>query len=208
MPAPTRAAPLCARPRPTDVTGDTLRVDLSEDNLKSLLATTRGDLFQTACLCRLTFRELDGLIRRSDVLANYYKSIQQVKNDPEYSSLSDRQFAENVDYLVRQYRFEGLQVIHEIATMPADSAAMYDVKLKAAVQLRGGEIGAGGASAENILAELREAYEHNRPRIAEIRQTVIRLEDRSAPPQPVVLDSATHSPAGGAPGRSGAIADS
>ena len=165
-----------------------MSVDLSlitEDSIRAALEETRGDLFQVACLHRTTFREIDQFIKRTPALAQTVALIQTIKADDAYKTMSDKQFSDQVAYLSKQYRFEGLQIIHEIATMKADSAAMMEVKLRAATQLRGGEhhVGGAGGGLEGILKELADDYEAVAPRISAIRQTTVYLnapEDTSA----------------------------
>ena len=160
------------------MTGITARgiVDVSIHKIKDLLTTTRGDIFQAACLMRTTFRELDHMIRRSEELSHFVRSIAEVKADEAYATFSDQQFAENLAYLSKQYRLEGLQEIHKLATVEADSAAMADVKLRAAIHLVGTQHGMRQGMNENLLKELMADYESAAPRIREIRQTVITME--------------------------------
>lgn len=79
----------------------------------------------------------------------------------------------------RTQRRIALDELHDLATMDhKDSAAMAKVKLQAAIALRGGEQrSVGDREIDLALSELNQLYHQNAPRIKEIRQTVVKLED-------------------------------
>lgn len=178
---------------------ESLRAGLIDhDTICAALMTARGDLFLAASYLGCTGRELDSYIRASDELQGYVAAITTVKQDSDYKRMSVAQFEEQLENLTRGYRLEGLDVIHEIATMPLTtpptqdafgnitpagtiSAAMVDVKLKAAIQLRGaaGSADAGSAEHNLILQELNQAYQQAAPRIKSIRAVQIEYETPS-----------------------------
>lgn len=152
---------------------------ISESKIKQALTEARGDLFLTASVLDCTPVEVDQYIRASPALQQFAAAIEQVKVDPAYSRMSAEQFENALADLGRAFKVVGLQELHELATMNhGDSAAMAKVKLQAAIALRGGEHHVGGdREVEHALVELNQLYHLNAPRIKEIRQTVIRLED-------------------------------
>src|ERR1700694_109908 len=152
---------------------------ISEDSIRTALTESKGDIFLAACALDCTARELDTYIRRSVALQNFASAIETVKVDPAYSRLSTEQFENQVADLVRAFRVDGIQEVHKLATMNfGDSAALAKVKLDAALALSGGgSTRAGNNETENALAELNALYHQNAPRIKEIRQTVITLQD-------------------------------
>jgi hypothetical protein len=159
---------------------------ISEQSIKAALGEAKGDLFLASCALDCTARELDGYIRRSVELQHFIAAIEQVRINPAYSRLSVEQFENQLADQTRALRIEGLNEIHKLATMEfGDSAALAKVKLDAALALRGGVQGSvSNSETESALAELNHLYHQNAPRIKEIRQTVITLQDdREAIPQ-------------------------
>jgi hypothetical protein len=156
---------------------------ISEATIKAALNEARGDLFLASCALDCTAQELDKYIRRSPVLQAFASTVEQVKNDPAYDRMSAEQFEAQVTVLSRAYKLDGLNVIHELATMSyGDSAALAKVKLDAARALRGDQgHGSADTSAEATLLELNQLYQQNAPRIKEIRTTVVTLTDERAP---------------------------
>lgn len=152
---------------------------ISEDSIKTALTESKGDIFLAACALDCTARELDAYIRRSAALQTFASVIDTVKVDPSYSRLSVEQFENQVADLLRAFRVDGIKEVHKLAVMEfGDSAALAKVKLDAALALSaGGTSRAGNSETENALAEMNALYHKNAPRIKEIRQTVITLQD-------------------------------
>jgi hypothetical protein len=145
----------------------------TEQSIVEALMTARGDLFVAAAYLGAKPRELDSYIRASEQLQGFMAAIGHVKANPEYNRLSVEQFADELERLTRSYRLEALNIIHELATMNYDSAAMADVKLKAAIQLRGAAPEAVTTNTQgNILGELNRIYQEAAPRIKSIRAAV------------------------------------
>jgi hypothetical protein len=163
---------------------------ISEEGIRTALTESKGDLFLAACALDCTPRELDAYIRRSASLQAFAGAIETVKVDPSYSRLSAEQFENQVADLVRSFKVDGIKEVHKLATMEfGDSAALAKVKLDAALALSGGgNTRQGNNEVENTLAELNTLYHQNAPRIKEIRQTVITLQDgREVSPQVIEL---------------------
>lgn len=162
---------------------------ISEQSIKTALTESKGDIFLAACALDCSARELDSYIRRSAVLQGFASAVETVKVDPAYSRMSTEQFDNQVADLMRAFRVDGIQEVHKLATMEfGDSAALAKVKLDAALALSGGGTSRqGNSETENALAELNALYHANAPRIKEIRQTVITLQDdREVTPQAYV----------------------
>ena len=177
------------------MTRESLRAGkISVASVSGALLDARGDLFVAASILGVTGRELDGYIRASDDLQSFSAAIGTVKTSSDYKRLSDEQFADELDRLTKGYRLEALDVIHEIATerMSAEdrvledgsfvkgfrmSAAEKEVKLKAAVALRGApEIRAGVSDHSAVLAELNDLYVQTAPRIKSVRAIQIEYQ--------------------------------
>lgn len=161
---------------------------ISEPAIKDALTEARGDLFMAASTLDCTAQELDRYIRASAELQQFAAAVEKVKVDPAYSRMSAEQFENALADLTRAYRVVGLEELHDLATMDhGDSAAMAKVKLQAAIALRGGQQNvAGDHEIENALAELNTLYHQNAPRIKEIRQTVVKLQDGREATQRVI----------------------
>ncbi|KVF72385.1 hypothetical protein [Burkholderia vietnamiensis] len=161
---------------------------ISEESIKTALTEAKGDIFLAASTLDCTAHELDGYIRASAELQGFAAAIEKVKVDPSYSRMSSEQFDARVADLTRAYKVVGLEELHGLATMNhKDSAAMAKVKLQAAIALRGGEqCAVGDREIEHALSELNQLYHANAPRIKEIRQTVVKLEDGREATQQVI----------------------
>jgi hypothetical protein len=151
---------------------------ISEQLIRDSLTTAKGDLFIAASYLGVTGRELDGYIRASDELQGYVAAIATVKRDPDYDRMSADQFSGELERLTKGYRIEALDVIHELATMSyGESAALADVKLKAAIQLRGAHADAGPTGDQHaVLQELNLLYQQAAPRIKSVRIAQIEFD--------------------------------
>ncbi|WP_124573247.1 MULTISPECIES: hypothetical protein [unclassified Burkholderia] len=161
---------------------------ISEESIKTALTEAKGDIFLAASTLDCTAHELDGYIRASTELQGFAAAIEKIKVDPAYSRMSSEQFEARIADLSRAYKVVGLEELHGLATMDhKDSAAMAKVKLQAAIALRGGEQRAvGDREIDLALSELNQLYHQNAPRIKEIRQTVVKLEDGREATQRVI----------------------
>ena len=160
------------------MTREALRQGLvSEATITTALMQARGDLFIAASYLGVTARELDGYLRASEDLQAFVAAIERVKKDPAYDRMSTDAFEDELDRLTRSYRVEALGIIHELAAMPFDSAAMAEVKLKAAVQLRGSAAEAPkGGDQLAVLSELNALYQQAAPRIKSVRVAQIEFQ--------------------------------
>ncbi|KVN18202.1 hypothetical protein WT09_11390 [Burkholderia stagnalis] len=161
---------------------------ISEQGIKDALVDAKGDIFLASTTLDCTAQELDRYIRASVELQQFAAAIEKVKIDPAYSRMSAEQFENELADLTRAYKVVGLEELHGLATMDhKGSAAMAKVKLQAAISLRGGEQRvAGDREIEHALSELNQLYHQNAPRIKEIRQTVVKLEDGREATQRVI----------------------
>ncbi|KWB54169.1 hypothetical protein [Burkholderia ubonensis] len=161
---------------------------ISEQGIKDALVEAKGDIFLASTALDCTAQELDRYIRTSSELQQFAAAIEKVKIDPAYSRMSAEQFENELADLTRAYKVVGLEELHGLATMDhKGSAAMAKVKLQAAISLRGGEQRvAGDREIEHALSELNQLYHQNAPRIKEIRQTVVKLEDGREATQRVI----------------------
>jgi len=157
------------------------------------LKIARGDIFVAAGLLGCAPRLLRAAIKSSEPLQALYLALERHSVDPEFTRLSNKEYADKIAELTEEYRYEGLQAIHDIATIPLVmeqvvdketgdtaelpiSAAMMEVKLKAAIQLRGMDVTNRGSDSTSILAELNELYRQNAPRLKAIRTQSVQLE--------------------------------
>jgi hypothetical protein len=150
---------------------------ISEQTVKDALSTSRGDLFLAACYLDVRPGELDGYIRASESIQGFVAAIDSVKRDNAYDKLSKDQFEDQLDLLTKSYRIDALEIIHDLATMDFDSAAMAEVKLKAAVQLKGSTVEKADVGEHAlVLAELNQLYQQSAPRIKSIRAVQVEYE--------------------------------
>ena len=152
-------------------------IRLSEQKIKDALCVARGDLFVAASYLATTPRQLDRWIRASECVQAYVASIQRIQTDPEYDRMSKEQFEDELDKRACEYQEVALDVIHELAVMPYETAAMAEVKLKAAIALRGDpNQGKGDNSHSIVLAELNQLYQQSAQRIKSIRVAQVEFQ--------------------------------
>jgi len=155
---------------------------ISEESCYNALIEAKGDLFVASCVLGVTGRELDSYIRRSEALQAIVAGIGVVKANADYKRMSSEQFQDEFERLNKQYRVEAVNEIHKIATMdvPLDkdaNAALVDVKLKAAVQLRGPVVEAVQTNSNTaVLDELNQLYQAHAPRIKTVRAVQIEYQ--------------------------------
>jgi len=164
------------------MTRESLRAGgITESTVSDALMACRGDLFVTASYLGCTARELDGYIRASEGLQVIAGAIGSLKvNNADYKRLSDEQFSDELERLTRGYRIEALEVIHELAVESAleMSAAEKEVKLKAALALRGAPEARTAVNEQSqVLEELNRLYQENAPRIKTVRAVQIEYQN-------------------------------
>lgn len=151
----------------------------TDEDIKVVLTACRGDLFHAAESLGCKALQLDQFIRKSDELQRFMGDIIQVRASDDYDKLSSEQFSAELENKSRAYRVEALDIIHELADMPyGDSAAMAEVKLKAAIQLRGKDADAPVSNEHaSVLAELNQLYQQTAPRIKSVRALQIEFQE-------------------------------
>ena len=150
--------------------------EVSEDTVTQALIDARGDLVVASGLLAVPPSKLVQYIRAVPSIAATWQELEAVKSTPEFDGASQRWFESEMRNRLAAYRFEGLEVIHELATMPhGESSSMAEVRLKAAVHLRGAADGMS-SDAGNVLAELNAIYQANAPRMKSIRAVQIEFE--------------------------------
>lgn len=160
------------------MTRDAYRVaKVDEDVIRVALTDCKGDLFRAAHHIGITPRELNSAIRNNQALQAHASAIDRVKVSPEYEALSREQFQNRIDELTQSYRLDALEEIYGLATMPesayAESASMAEVKLKAAIALRGASgHEARDSGTASILSELNQLYHAQAPRLRSVRATL------------------------------------
>lgn len=164
------------------MTGEALRRgQISEEKLAEALTAARGDIFIAACSLACTPRELDRYIKASPAAQVVVMAVSKAKEDTGYARYSQEQFDQRVAELQNAYRLDGLEAIHDIASIPMDeakgNAMMLSVKLQAAVALRGAPQAQTMASdTESLLAQLSQEYREKAPRIRRIRAVEIEID--------------------------------
>ena len=156
---------------------------ISEDRIRQSLTFARGDIFVAASHLGVRPSQLDGYIRLSPDLQFFVTIIDKVKVDTEYERISTQQFAERLADLTRDGKLVGMEVVRQLAEMPFDSAAMAEVKLRAAVQLMSvgpkDEVQSGQSG---LLAELNQIYQQSAPHIKSLRAAVqVEFEHQEGP---------------------------
>lgn len=151
-------------------------MELNETRVKEALIESRGDMIQASQALDIRPSKLGMFIRSVPSVAALWMEMEAVKATPEYETASQQWFENAIRARLAAYRFEGLEVIHELATTPhGENAAMADVRLKAAIQLRGASDGTA-SDAGGVLAELNQIYHANAPRIKSMRVTQAQIE--------------------------------
>lgn len=158
---------------------------VSEKSIKEALTKSKGDLFIASSYLHVATRELDRYISSSTELQLFICTIERVKQDSNYEKISSEQFKRELENKTRAYRNDALDEIYKIATLSSDdtadgmppSAALYEVKLKAAIKLLGDKNEAPvNMDHQNILVELNNQYIQSAPRIKSVRAIQIEYE--------------------------------
>ena len=139
----------------------------TEEDAKRALIESRGDIFVASQLLGVTTIRLDRAIRLSKVLEFALTESRQAK-----SGVTDEDIHEAIERRIALYRVDGLDALHDLATMPIDqNSAQNQVKLAAAARLAGGlEGGATGGEMAETFRDLRELYQKNAPRLRVTRE--------------------------------------
>ena len=136
-----------------------------------------GDLFRASRKLGVSPTTLDTRIRQSADLQAFVAALATARREPEYDRISADQFEAEITRLARLYRLEATEIIHGMATMEFDSAAMAEVKLKAAIQLKGSTVGdTRGGELALTLEDLNRRYQEDAPRIKSIRVAQLDFE--------------------------------
>lgn len=153
---------------------------LSEKVVIDALTRTQGDLILASQDIGLRPSKLVQYIKCVPSVEVHYLAIQQVKSSGEFDAKTQAAFEKELRLRASAYRLDGLEVIHEIAMAPHSSAAEGDVRLRAAIQLRGSN-DTGAVGGDNVLAELNTLYHTNARRIKSMRIAQIEFEDEASP---------------------------
>lgn len=148
---------------------------MSEEVVTAALTRHRGDLILASESIGLRPSKLVQYIKSVPSVGVVYQTIEQVKSSGEFDAQTQASFEKEIRLRASAYRLDGLEVIHEIATTQHTSAAEGDVRLRAAIQLRGTAdvaVSTGG----DLLAELNAAYQSAAPRIKRLRAVEIEFE--------------------------------
>lgn len=147
----------------------------NEASIERALVEAQGDLFTASQLLgHVTVMKLNRAIRASERLQAVYLAIKDVVN--EYDRISQERLEQEIARRLTFYRADGLQALHDLATMPVtDNSAMAQVKLAAAARLAGGTERESSNDLEETFRELNEQYHLHAPRIKVTRQTVIEM---------------------------------
>ena len=157
---------------------------VTEQTIRDALTFGKGDLFLASAYLNCTARELDSYIRASEELQGFVAAIAKVKLDPEYARMSREQFEDQLELMTRNYKMDALSVIHDMAMMGYNSAAMAEVKLKAAIALKGSSNEPVRNNGQNsILVELNQIYQTHAPRIKSVRVSQIEFAQDEQPAQ-------------------------
>lgn len=155
----------------------------TEKSLTEALIQAKGDLFVAAGYLGVTVRTLNGLMRHSASAQNCFIELKRVAVDPEFERLTGKQFEEAIRERMLAYKIDGLDALHELATMPIDpdNSGNNQVKMQAAARLAGPADSFGGSGEMGeALRELNEAYHSSAPRIRITRQTMVQVEVRQS----------------------------
>ena len=154
-----------------------MRQQLSEPMIMDAILLAKGDIFIAARFLDVKPKDLNFALRLSESLQAFVLSVREVKQRADFTKMTSEQFSEEVESLAQAYRHEALEVIHELATMPFENAAMAEVKLRAAERLLGPVTTRPTADGHGlVLQELNQLYQTNAPRIRSVRVAQIEYE--------------------------------
>jgi hypothetical protein len=147
---------------------------LTESNIQAALIEARGDIFVASQMLAITAIRLDRAISVSSTLQATQSIFLDLKTDPKFDQRSSEQLSQAVRKRLSIYAIDGLDALHDIATMPiGENPALVASKLGAATRLAGGlSEGVGGSEASDILRELNIAYHNSAPKIRLVRETL------------------------------------
>lgn len=150
--------------------------EVTQASVSEAMMLARGDLFIAAAFLGVTPREMNSYVRADPELQILCVAIGNVKVNPAYTQLSDEQFERAARERRAAYRVEALDTIAEMSRMEFDSAAMAEVKLKAAVAMLGKEeVHAEGSGQDAVLADLDRLYRESAPRVRQVRAKLLEI---------------------------------
>lgn len=143
---------------------------LTEDRVIEALTECKGDLIQTYMLLGIRLGVLNNFMRNVPRLRRLYQEMSRLREEEpdEYDRLTAEEFRRAMESRTALYQFEGLEVIHDLATMQHTNASEAEVRLKAAKELRGA-VGAQNGSLVALMQEMNEAYQSMAPRVKALR---------------------------------------
>lgn len=145
--------------------------------------TIRGAMKATGGNVALAAELLSTSVSRLDTAIRFHKLYQEFKQyEPEkrYLTMAAKQVAEEMEVKRVLFRYEALQSLHQLATMPlSDNSAQLQVKLLAATRLYSETGDASiGSEVDQTLRRLNEDYHQAAPRIKSIRERIVEFEDQ------------------------------
>lgn len=148
--------------------------NFTEDSAKAALIEAKGDMFVAAQSLGVTALRLDRAIRLSALLQTTVAAIESERSAPDFDKATAERIEEAVQRRIALYRVDGLDALHDLATMPIDeNSAMAQVKLAAAARLAGStDSGAGGSEFADTLRALNQQYHEHAPRIRVVRERI------------------------------------
>jgi hypothetical protein len=142
---------------------------LDETQVSQALKDNKGDLILTHQVLGVSFGRLHMFIRCIPSLRRLVKEIERMKLEDQYDQLSNDQFRDEINARTMAYELDGLDTIHELATREhGENASMAQVRLAAAIQLRGPQTSHQSGMA-GILEELNAAYLATASRVKGLR---------------------------------------
>ena len=148
---------------------------INEQMVCDLLQGNRGDLIMTAEDLGMPPSKLVRYIKALPRLAATYAAIETVKAEDGVEAKSQAAFTKAIQERTSAYRLDGLEVIHDLAMMPHKNANEAEVRLKAAIELRG-KNDAGSIAGSAVMEELNALYHQSAPRIKSLRAVQIEFE--------------------------------
>lgn len=148
---------------------------IDEDTIATLLTTNKGDLILTAEDLGMVPSKLVRFIRAVPRLAATYAAIDEAMHSDGQESKSAAAISRAIQERTAAYKLDGLAVIHELATTAHRNAAEAEVRLKAAIELKG-KADSGAVAGNAVLAELNDLYQRSAPRIKTLRAVQIEFE--------------------------------
>lgn len=147
--------------------------ELTEGIVRDALVECKGDLIATSRHLSIRPGRLNSYVRTVPALKITAAAMEQVKASPEYDSMTTATFKAEIEAVLTPMQYDALEEIYDLAMMGHNgNPGLAEVKLKAAIHLRGPTDQPRAPDSDGLFRELNQLYQQNAPRIKGIRTTL------------------------------------